>query len=445
MTAPRRRLGAAAERALFTVLFLAAVALLGYLSQRHSLAVDWTASGRNTLSAASAALLERMPGRIHVRAFVSGDDRLREAVRQLVDRYRRSHPRITLEFINPQREPRETERFGVRQDGELVVEYEDRRRNVQGLSETLLSNALARLARESARWVAYTSGHGERDLLGGARGDLGEFGRHLQSLGFNLQPLAADGPRQVPDNVAVLVVAQPAQPWPDTVAAQVSDWLAAGGNLLWLADPGGTAPPALARSLGVTPEPGLLVDPTSRLNGQPTPEFVLVTGYASHPTTAGLDPFTAFPTATSLAWEARDGWQVRGIAATGLRAWRETGDLDRAVRFDDGADAAGPLDLVVALERPRPAGGSQRVMVFGDADFLSNAYLGLGANRALGSNAMNWLSGDDALVDVPVVMAPDLDFAPGQAERAVIALGPGLVLPLALLAFGLVRWRRRNR
>ena len=42
-------------------------------------------------------------------------------------------------------------------------------------------------------------------------------------------------------------------------------------------------------------------------------------------------------------------------------------------------------------------------------------------------------------------MAPDLDFAPSRAARAVIALGAPVLLPMVLLAVGLARWRRRAR
>ena len=441
--APRRRLPF--DRIVFNVLFLAAVALAAALSVRDPIAVDWTASGRNTLSAASAALLERMPEPIRIRAFVGEDRRLREAVRQLVARYRRAHDRVQLEFVNPEREPREAERLGVRSEGELVVEYAGRRENVTGLAEAALSNALARLAR-GMRWVAFATGHGGRDPAGGARTDLDAFAAHLESLGLAVRALDPATVAEVPHNAALLVLPAPRQPLPARAEALLVEHVAAGGNLLWLADPGAAALPALSRILGVTPEAGLLVDPASRLDGRPTPEFIPVAGYAGHPVSEGLDRLTVFPTATSLAWTAPDGWQARGIAATGLRAWRETGDLDTAVRFDDGADAAGPLDLAVALERPRPGGaGQQRVLVVGDGDFLSDAYLGLAGNRDLGSNAITWLSGDDALLDVPVVMAPDLDFAPSRAARAVIALGAPVLLPMVLLAVGLARWRRRAR
>jgi ABC-type uncharacterized transport system involved in gliding motility auxiliary subunit len=114
--------------------------------------------------------------------------------------------------------------------------------------------------------------------------------------------------------------------------------------------------------------------------------------------------------------------------------------------FDAGEDSVGPLDIALAGARPHPSGrGEQRIVVFGDSDFLSNAYLGLGANRALASAAFHWVSGDDEVLNVPVVMAQDLDYDPNQIARAVIALGAPIILPLALLAFGLLRWRARRQ
>jgi ABC-type uncharacterized transport system involved in gliding motility auxiliary subunit len=287
--APAAVLWAHAQRLAFTLLFLAALALAAFLSREHSLAVDWTASGRNTLSQASRELLSRLPGNIHVRAFVSSDDRLREAVRQLLGRYQRAHPQVSLEFISPEREPRESERFGVQREGELVVEYGGRRENVQGLSEALLSNALARLARGPGRWIAFVTGHGERDMLGEARRDLGLFARHLESLGLRLRPLPLASTPQVPENVSLLVVLQPQSAWSAPELRALDEYLDRGGNLLWLADPGSEHLGTLAQRLGVHVEPGMLVDPSSRLQGQSTPEFVLVRGYASHPVTDGLN------------------------------------------------------------------------------------------------------------------------------------------------------------
>ena len=433
------------NRIIFTVSFLAIATALAVLSVRHQIAMDWTTGGRNTLSVASVTLLQSMPERIHVRAFIGDNEQLREATRQMLRRYQRAHQHVALEFIDPVREPRETERLGVRNVGELVVEYAGRRENVQALSEQQVSIALARLARSDKRWVAVFSGRGERELLGTSAESLGQFTRHLRSLGMQVQQLAIGNGQAIATNVSVVVILQPRQTWSEEDFRPLQEWIVGGGNVLWLADAGGTPIDALAAMLGVTPEPGLLVDPSSRLNGKPTPEFIVVNGYGSHVVTKDLPGFSAFPTATSLAWEAPAGWHFTGIAATGLRAWRESGDLSKALRFDASEDTVGPLDIALAGRRRHPSQqGEQRIMVFGDIDFLSNAYLGLGANRVLGSNALNWLNGDHDVLSVPVVMAQDLDYNPNQTARSIIALAAPIALPLALLAFGLLRWRARR-
>lgn len=439
------------NRSVFSVIVLAILVSLAVLSQRYALVMDWTASGRNTLSVASSTLLAGMPEHILIRAFSTSNEGRREATRQLVQRYQRAHANVQLQFIDPQREPREAQRLNIATDGELVIEYQGERENVKQLSEVSISSALARLARGGGRWVGVISGRGERDLYGDSREALGEFSQHLESLGYRMRSIDLGEPNGqtnasgVPDNVDLVLILQPSKPWNAQDTAAVKEWIDKGGNLLWLSDAGGATTTDLATLLGVRPESGMLVDPSSRLNNQPSPEFIVVRDYGTHPITAGLQSLSAFPTATSLLWQAPKDWHFTGLAATGLRAWRETGDLSSAVRFDEGADVIGPLDIAIAGARPHPSGqGEQRIVVFGDTDFLSNAYLGIGANRSLGSNAMNWLSDDDKLIDIAVVMAADLNYTPSQIARAIIALGAPIILPLLLFAFGIIRWRMRR-
>jgi ABC-type uncharacterized transport system involved in gliding motility auxiliary subunit len=83
--------------------------------------------------------------------------------------------------------------------------------------------------------------------------------------------------------------------------------------------------------------------------------------------------------------------------------------------------------------------------VIGDADFLSNAFLGNGGNREFGQRMFDWLLQDDELVDIPDKGAPDRRLDITQRQLGAIGIGFLIVLPMLLLICGGVIWRRRRR
>lgn len=455
-----------AENLLFLVLFLTAVGLAAWLSTRYHLQADWTASGRNSLAPESVALLERLEGPVRITAYAREDEILRGRIRDLVDRYRRHEPDITLETVNPDEVPDRVRELGITMDGELVVRYQGRTEHVRTHTEQALSNALQRLARAGERWLVFLTGHGERAPLGEANHDLGGWGRQLEQRGFNVSTLNLAEAGEVPDNTSVLVVAGPQVSLLPGEVELLREYLAVGGNLLWLHDPGalhGLAP--LAEALGVELGPGTVVDPTAQLFGVDNPAVVVVTEYGLHPVTEAFDLVTVLPQATPVVEAPGDGgWEATPLLLGAPQAWSETGPLEGEVRFEPEADLEGPLDLALALERPSPLADSgelpegapeelappaepppQRVVVVGDGDFLSNAFLGSGGNLELGFNMVNWLASDEALLDIPMRSAPDtrLDLSP----TTTLVIGGGFLaaLPLALLAMGVAVWMRRRR
>jgi ABC-type uncharacterized transport system involved in gliding motility auxiliary subunit len=86
----------------------------------------------------------------------------------------------------------------------------------------------------------------------------------------------------------------------------------------------------------------------------------------------------------------------------------------------------------------------QRLVIIGDGDFLSNAYLGNIGNLDLGLKLMNWLAAADDLIDIPARTAPDLTLELSYTTSAVIGFTFLLVLPLVLLLCGFIIWWRRN-
>ncbi len=440
------------QNILFVVLFVAVIGLLAWLSERYVYQADWTANSRNTLSQASVAVLEQMPGEITVSAFTTDAGALRQHVDDLVSRYQRYKKELVLSFVNPDTEPEQVRALGITQDGELLLEYQRRTEQVKELNEQAITNALQRLSRTAERWLVFVEGHGERSPFGQANHDLQVWAQQLEAKGFHLQGLNLATAALVPDNTSVLVIAGPQVNFLPGEVKLVEDYIARGGNVLWLADPDGMfGLEPLAEQLGVMFEPGVIVDPTAQMFSIDDPTFAIVGDYGLHPVVEGFEMLTIFPRAAGVTLEPQGKWQGDAFLLTTARSWSETGVLAGEISFDDLDDVPGPLSLAVALTRGQAGddgeveSGRQRVMVVGDGDFLSNAYLGNGGNLDLGMNMINWLSSDDQLLSIPAKTAVDSSLNLSDAESMVIGFGFLLVLPAGLLLSGLVIWLKRRK
>jgi len=202
--------------------------------------------------------------------------------------------------------------------------------------------------------------------------------------------------------------------------------------------------------------PGTVVDPDTARLGIKNPAFIPVVDYGPHPITESLRTPTLLPQAVALEVRAIAGWRSAVLLESQSGSWTETGPLDGSIQFDPNtAERSGPLTVGVALFRPRPAtttgaddplvSPQQRIVVIGDGDFLSNTYLGNGANLELGLNIMNWLTLDDApiLVRPKTVPDPSLDLSDGTL--ALIAAIFLVALPAGFLACGWLVWFYRRR
>lgn len=444
-----RRLWLKWQGYLSAVLIIAIGVLAAYLSLRYERVYDWTAARRHTIAEASRAVLAGLDRPVLVSAYMAKSSPLREQARFLVERYQRAKPDVSLEFVDPDRDPERTRQAGIRFDGEMIVRYGEREQHVDGITEEALTNALQSLARGGERWVAFAQGHGERDPHGQTNHDLGQFAAQLSNRGFRVQPLLLAETAAVPDNTALLVIASPQSDWLAAETGVVRDYLERGGNLLLLTEPGsqrGLDP--LLEALGIAVLAGTIVDPTSQKLGLDNAALALIANYPDHPATRGFNVLTLFPYAAGLRAQPAEGWQHAPLLETAAGAWAETGELSGNVAFDAAADAQGPLAVGMTVTRGKAgASGSagQRVAVIGDGDFLSNTYLGNSGNLDLGLRLFTWLTGDDELVAIPARTAPDATLELTRAATLAVGFGFLFVLPLLLLAAGARIWYRRRR
>lgn len=434
----------------FYVLFAALVGLLAWLSTQYVFQADWTAGARNTVSEATRELLQALAGPVAVTAFVTDDAVLHRRIEQKIQRLHRYKRDLTLRFVNPDLEPDRATDAGVKRLGQLVFEADGHRATADDLSERSLAQALQRLVRRQDRWIAFLEGHAERDTQDDANPGYTNLVGALERSGLIVQGLNLIRTPVVPDNTAVLVIAAPqSQLLPGEVRAVV-DYLARGGNLLWLHDPGdlGTLEP-LAAELGIRFITGVLMDANPKLRvllGIKHPAVIPVVEYPATVLTSRIKTQALFPFAQAIEVGPPGPWKAQPFLVTLPRAWSETGALTGAeISFSskDG-DTTGPLPLGVILTRGQ-GGRAQRVVVVGDSDFMANGYLGNGANLELALNIYNWLSEDEKLLSIVPHSAPDTRLELSGPLLIAIAVFFLVLLPLGLLLTGLVLWLRRRR
>jgi len=446
----------------FVVLFLALVVILGYLAHQYRYAKDITQANRNILTQGSVEVLEQMKDPVNITVFATKDDpsrgdTFRKGMLDFIARYQREKQDIHLTFINPTEEPKLAQEANIKQDGEVVVEYNKRSEHIfPPIVEQDMTNLLVRLSRTNTKPVMFLDGHGERHLQGIKNHDIGEFGKQLEAKGFKFANPDLTIAQDVPRNGAMLVIASPQVDVSDIEAKKIKKYIESGGNVLWLLDDDNLRGLGeVAEYLGIKVSPGIAVDMSAAQYGADA-KVAFSSVYGDHAITRNFQLRTLFPEAHEVDAKASYdfGWKVGRLVDVAPNGWLESEKIEAGVKnkkvmFDVETDKRGPINIGVALERTYGKKG-QRVVVMGNANFLSNTFVTNGGNLDFGLNIVNWLAGDDELITIqpmPLKDAnmtiPSTDF--GRMIAWLVFHGFQFIIPLGFIIAGFVFWWRRRK
>lgn len=428
----------------FMLLLLIITGLVLWLSNIYYWETDLTHSGRNSLSEASIRVLQQMNKPLKITAYASVHGEQRLDIKKLVESYRRYKRDIELEFVDPDSHPQKTRAAGIQYDGQLVVEYDQSRKLLHQRTEEALTNTLVQLGHKGDRWILFLTGHGERSIERQANFDISDWAQHLRKRGFQTRSLSLSETASIPQNTSALVIAGPQTDLLPGEVSVIEKFIESGGHLLWLQEPGKThGMSRLMEAIDIEFHPGVIVDPLSQLlTGSAT--AIVVGKYGTHPVVKNFADNTVFPTACGIDLLESKKWKQSVLLDTREQAWSETGPLHTKARRDKGADVPGPLNVGVTMTHEQEK-GEQRIVVVCDGDFLSNTFLGNAGNLELGMAIVNWLSHDDAYVNIPVLTVRDAKLNLSVATQNIMTIVYVLVLPLLLVGTGFTIWFRRRR
>jgi len=473
------RLGAIAAGSI--VLVLGILVALNYLSSRRNKRWDLTESKQFSLSDQTRQILQTLDAPVQVLVF---DRQLNfETFRDRLDEYEYiSNRRLSVEYINPDRDPIRANQHDVQSYGTVVLNYKGRSERVVGSDEQQLTNALIKVLTGEERVLYFLQGHGERDTVSGEREGYNAIVRALEGENYKIETLALAQKPEVPENAAVVIIAGPSTDLLQPEADALSRYLDRGGKLLVLIDPPEKAgQPPLTTLTGLLAQWGLdvgnniVVDTSGvgQLLGMNEVMPVAVR-YPSHPIVERFRVITAYPFSRSVtaAANAPSGRSAQTFIESSPQSWAETNLTDLfagRVRFDEGKDVQGPVALGAAVstnapkppapakpaDGEKPAAGEPapadapkpqtRVAAIGDSDFAANGYLSIQGNRDIFMNTVGWLAQQENLISIRPRDPEDRRLTLTGAQRSLVVWGPLLALPLAIAAIGVSVVRRRRK
>lgn len=443
---------------------------------------DWTASQEFSISPQTVKVLESLEARnVNVKA-VGFFDQNRDQAEQLLSEYKSKSSRFTYEYFDPQRDPLQAQRYGVRQYGTVVFDLNDgqKREIANSVSERDFTSALVRLTQTGIKTVAFLTGHGERDPnsfqqdgYGGARQSLED--NNYRTITWNL----VTTPTITLTDVTVLIIAAPQTPLSPNEVRSLQTYLDAGGHALIMLDPFMAPEPAqtqqviqslnpILQKYGITPAMGVAIDLSGNIG--PSQAFIRVNNYPVTEITQDLarkSAYTLFPVSMAInpPTTTVGSFLVSPFVRTSSeqnRSWLETDLNSPVVNFDPPNDQAGPVTLAVqvAPEPPSPTAPvtetntvNTRLVVFGDVDFASNLVLSnqqlaqdyAGNNIDLFGNAVSWLAESNELISIrPKETSQRPTIALDQGQKGMIFAATVLGLPLVVLLLGVINWWRRR-
>jgi len=423
-----------------------------YLAANSNIEWDLTRDALFTLHRQSREVASKLDRDIEVYGFYASSNDIRGKLTELIRLYQKHTRRIELELVDPDRaDPRLIERFEMTSKSpRIVVAAGERDVKVQKPSEQALTNALIELTERPVQTIGFVRGHRERDFEDTTAPEaLGVAGRALRDEGYEVSALDLGAEEITSD---LVVVAGPRRTYLDGELEALQAHLESGGRLLVLSDPAtDTGIEALLEDQGVVLGDDVVIDPDPAAKSVGLRDDApVVRAYEPHPIT---EPLRAQVTVFSRSRSVTPGFgttDVTTLIRSSGQSWAETDPLAAPPYSLDVDDEPGPIPMAVAVDRGTPGSPDRRldairIVVFGDTDFASNRYWGLGANRDLFLNAAAWLLGTDDQVTLRPKSRSGDRLPITEAQLFGIMFFSVNLLPLLIVGFGFSVWAIRRR
>jgi hypothetical protein len=437
--------------AAMTTVILANVALF-----RHDAHLDFTREKAFTPSAEAGAVVRGLAEPIDVAYFYQKQNPGAVALGTMLRQLERENTNFRVRLIDADQDPAVASSFGVRTYNSAVLRSGDRRIEVVTTDDREIALGVLRLLRKREVVICFAAGNGEYDIdnfefhthFEGAHSHshdasglavvqmeqhgIGRLRRAIEKLGLAVRKISFATGQPIPDDCSAVVEANPRSRYSPGESELMRRHLQRGGSAMFLLEPDyelDESLVALLASAGIKVGNGVIVDPKEHYFTDE--QMIAVSHYGVHPVTRRL-ALSFYPGARPLETAPTADIKVTPLAVSSSEAYVIADRLG-----SDAAAASSPrASRIIALAAEgvlsETATAPFRMIVAGDADFVSNSFFPYLANSDVVLAALAWLTHEEQAPTMkpPVEVLPTVSLT-GQQMRgifiATVLLMPGLI------------------
>ncbi len=433
---------------IFLVLGLLVVA--NYIAIKRNKTWDFSQAQTNTLSDQSLKVMQSLKSELKVLFFykngTEGAEENRKAFRELLKKYQDKSNLIRLEFFEVNQHPQMAEDYGVTKGGGLAfVEYEGRKNRLERVDEQEVTQAIIKVTRPQSKAAYFATGHGEYDIEDNQDASgMNAMKLLIENNSFAVKTWNLPTTPEVPADADAVLVIGPRQKFADYEIQGLAEYLKKGGNLLLALESGKTMGlEKLLQQVGIKAENNFI---KSSFMGM---------GFIDGPTLGNV--FSANSSITKVFGTQKDvvrmNWPMsfvtekvpEGIVVEPLIKTDQNAAGFNSPKVAIGTFPPGPFQLALEVNGRWPGGEKDfQMLVYGDAEFLTNEMLFQSLNRDLALNSVSQLTKEENLISIAPreVQKTELQLTTAKLGGFYISM---ILIPLSLLISAVVFFLRRRR
>ena len=449
-----------ASRSVSTGLVIAAAAIATILANvalfRHDTHLDLTREKSFTPSAEAGEVVRGLAEPVDVAYFYQKQNGAAVALGAMLRQLQRENVNFRVRLIDADQNPALASSLGVRTYNSAVLRTGNRRIEVVTTDDREIALGVLRLLRRREVVICFAAGNGEYDIdnfefhthFEGAHSHshdasglavvqmeqhgIGRLRRAIEKLGLAARKISFAAGQPIPDDCGTVVDANPRTRYSPGETELMRRYLGRGGSAMFLIEPDYELDESLAAllaSAGVKVGAGVIVDP--REHYFTDEQMIAVSHYGVHPITRGL-ALSFYPGARPLEIVQKAGIRAVPLVASSSEAYVIADRLGS--NSTQSTDSRGSRVLAVAAEGTwnNAASSPFRLVVAGDADFVSNSFFPYLGNSDVALASIAWLTHEEGVPTMkpPVEVLPTVSLT-GQQMRGIfivtVLLMPGLI------------------